>query len=114
MTERRAPTERDLADFTRDARSDLKSVQALIESVRAEVRAEVKDLAREANVLRERLVVLEQFKIWHDGDWDDHKETIAELGKTVTRLDRMVWYALGAGAAGGGAAATILTKLLGG
>ena len=110
----RLPTERDLADWTRDARSDVKGLHALIESARAEARSESKDLAREDNVLRERLVVLEQFKSWHDRDWDDWKCKISTLEDTVGRIDRMVWYALGAGAAGGGAVATVLTKMMGG
>jgi hypothetical protein len=114
LTERRPPTERELSDFTRDARSDVKGLQSLIESARAEARAETKDVLREINVLRERLVVLEQFKSWHDRDWDDWKGKISKLEDTVRRLDRMVWYALGAGAAGGGATATLLSKLLGG
>jgi hypothetical protein len=110
----RPPTEKDLSDWTRDARSDVKTLQGLIESARAEARAEDKDITREANALRDRIVVLEQFKAWHDRDWDEWKAKITILEETVRRLDRMAWYALGAGAAGGGAAATILTKMLGG
>jgi hypothetical protein len=81
---------------------------------RAPTEQDVRETRNDVVLVRERIVVLEQFRAWHDRDWDQWKAKIEKLEATVTRHDRMLWYALGAGAAGGGAVATVLTKLLGG
>jgi acyl-CoA reductase-like NAD-dependent aldehyde dehydrogenase len=95
VTDRRAPTSDDVSEWKRDTRSDM---HKLLEDIR-DLRAENKDLLT-------RIVILEQFKAWHDRTFD-------ALVAKVERIDRLTWIAAGAGAATGGAAATVI-RLLGG
>jgi fructoselysine-6-P-deglycase FrlB-like protein len=95
VTDRRAPTSDDLQEWKRDARSDL---HKLLDDIR--------ELRQESAALRERIVVVEQFKAWSDRTWDS-------LAKKVDRHERMIWLAAGAGAATGGGVAAVI-KLFGG